>query len=222
MFDAVLFDLDGVLVDSEILAVEVELQTLAELGLEYDLGDFKRRFLGMNDAAFRDALDADRRARLGRPLPADFLEVVHARRDAAFQTRLTAVEGAREAIEALKRPRAVATSTSAAFLKRKLDLTGLAPLFGPHAYSADLVARGKPHPDIYLYAAERLGADPAKSLALEDSVNGVRSAVSAGMTVWGFAGGGHMDAEAAARLLQAGAAQVVFHWTEARADFSRW
>lgn len=222
MFEAVLFDLDGVLVDSEILAVEVELQTLAELGLEYDPADFKRRFLGMNDAAFRDALDADRRGRIGEPLPEDFLDVVHARRDAAFETRLKAVDGARRAVEALRRPRAVATSTSVGFLKRKLDLTGLAPLFGPHAYSADLVERGKPHPDIYRYAADRLGADPVRCLALEDSVNGVRSALAAGMTVWGFAGGGHMDDEAAERLVQAGAARIVSRWSAAELDFARW
>lgn len=222
MFEAVLFDLDGVLVDSEVLAVEVELQTLADLGLRYDPAEFKRRFLGMPDADFRDALDADRRAVVGEPLPENFLQVVHARRDEAFQTRLQAVEGAFEAVAALNRPRAVATSTGVAFLRRKLDLTGLAPLFGANAYSADLVERGKPHPDIYLYAADRLGADPARCLAVEDSVNGVRSALAAGMTVWGFAGGGHMDAASADRLTQAGAARIVRRWREAQADFAAW
>ena len=101
-----------------------------------------------------------------------------------------------------------------------LRLTGLLEVFDPHVYSADLVARAKPHPDIFLHAAAALDAAPDRCLAIEDSVNGVLSARAAGMTVWGFAGGGHMDAAASARLVEAGAERVVGDWEEAGALFA--
>lgn len=217
---AVIFDCDGVLVDSEILALEVEIALLAELGLTYEVADFGRRFLGMHDHAFRDALDADCRAITGRPLPEDFLERTHERRLSACETRLTEVAGAAEAVRALKTPKAVASSSTAHFLRQKLAFGGLLELFDPHIYSADAVARGKPHPDIFLYAAEQLGSDPARCIAIEDSVNGVLSARAAGMEVWGFCGGGHIDADSVRRLSEAGARRIVRHWDEARGLFA--
>lgn len=216
---AVIFDCDGVLVDSEILALEVEQALLATLGLSYDLPTFRRRFLGMHDTAFRDALDADRRARHGIGLPADFLAETHARRHAAVQERLVEVEGAGAAARALALPKAVASSTGMAFLELKLRKTGLWNLFVPHAYSADLVAHGKPAPDIFLHAASALGVDPRDCLAIEDSGNGVIAACAAGMHVWGFTGGGHCGDETAAALRGAGAHDVVTSWSDARARF---
>ena len=99
-------------------------------------------------------------------------------------------------------------------------MAGLLGAFDPHVYSADLVERAKPHPDIFLHAAERLEVDPARCLAIEDSVNGVRAALAAGMTVWGFAAGGHVDAQGAARLAEAGAHQVMESWAEAAERFA--
>ncbi|MBL8558391.1 MAG: HAD-IA family hydrolase [Hyphomonadaceae bacterium] len=217
---AVIFDCDGVLVDSEVLALEVELETLAALGLSYDLPTFRRRFLGMHDIAFRDALDADRRAVHGLPLPEDFLDVVHERRRAAVDARLTEVRGARAAVAALALPRAVASSTGTAFLERKLRKTDLWSLFAPHAYSADLVPRGKPAPDIFVYAASAVGVAPDSCLAIEDSANGVIAARAAGMRVWGFTGGGHCGPETADALHDAGAERVIATWSEARAHFT--
>ena len=217
---AVIFDCDGVLVDSEILAIEVEQALLATLGLTYDLPTFRRRFLGMHDAAFREALDADRRAQHGVGLPADFLAETHARRRAAVEARLVEVAGARAAVAALMLPKAVASSTGAAFLELKLRKAGLWDLFAPHAYSADLVAHGKPAPDIFLLAARRLGVAPEHCLAIEDSGNGVVAAAAAGMRVWGFTGGGHCGAETARALRDAGAEDVIAEWTAARARFA--
>ena len=217
---AVIFDCDGVLVDSEVLAIEVEIVLLAECGLVYAPDEYRHRFLGLNDAAFREALDLDARALTGRPLPADFIDRAHRQRWVACQTRLTEVGGCAAAVSGLGLPKAVASSSGADFLREKLRLTGLLAAFDPHVYSADLVARAKPHPDIFLHAAERLGVDPARCLAIEDSVNGVRSARAAGMTVWGFSGGGHMDGAAAARLAEAGAAEVVGSWAEAGRRFA--
>ena len=214
-FDAVIFDCDGVLVDSEVIALEVELAVLAELGLVYAPPEFGARFLGLHDHAFRDALDADSRARLGRPLPADFLERVYARRRGEMAARLQAVAGAADAAAAWPGLRAVASSSRAAYLTRKLAHCGLLELFDPHVYSADLVPRGKPHPDIFLHTAAALAVEPARCLVLEDSANGVLAGRAAGMTVWGFTGGGHCDAATGARLLAAGAERVVCDWPEA-------
>lgn len=218
---AVIFDCDGVLVDSEILAIEVEIDILGQLGLSYEPEIFRRRFLGMHDAAFRDALDADRRALHGVGLPDDFLDVVHGRRRVAIETRLTEVAGAGLAVEALALPRAVASSTGVAFLEQKLRKAGLWDHFAPHAYSADLVARGKPAPDIFLHAAAALGADPSACLAIEDSANGVIAARAAGMRAWGFVGGGHCGPETADALRDAGAEDVIASWVDARAQFAR-
>lgn len=216
---AVIFDCDGVLVDSEILAIEVEIALLAAHGLTYEPAEYGHRFLGLNDKAFRDALEIDSQERLGAPMPADFIEVAHAKRWDACQTRLTEVAGCGAAVAALSLPKAVASSSGAGFLREKLRLTGLLEAFDPHVYSADLVARAKPHPDIFLHAADQLGIDPARCLAIEDSVNGVRSGLAAGMTVWGFSGGGHMDEASARRLAEAGAQRVVGSWDEARGLF---
>jgi beta-phosphoglucomutase-like phosphatase (HAD superfamily) len=130
------------------------------------------------------------------------------------------VPGCAVAVSTLTLPKAVASSSGADFLREKLRLTGLLGAFDPHVYSADLVERAKPHPDIFLHAAEGLDADPARCLAIEDSVNGVRAALAAGMTVWGFAGGGHVDAQGAARLAEAGAHQVLETWAEAAERFA--
>ena len=217
---AVIFDCDGVLIDSEILGLEIEIELLAAHGLVYAPADFVHRFMDLNDAAYHAALDADCRDRTGRPLPEDALRSARGPRWEACEHRLTEVEGCAAAVAALTLPKAVASSSGATYLRDNLRRTGLLPAFDPHVYSADLVARAKPHPDVFLHAAAQLGVDPGACLAIEDSVNGVRSARAAGMTVWGFAGGGHMDDAAAARLVEAGAAEVVGCWAEAAGRFA--
>ena len=217
---AVIFDADGVLVDSEILAIEVEIVMLAELGLTYEPAEYRRRFLGLHDHDFRDALEIDCRATTGEPLPSDFLHRTHARRLAACKERLTEVTGAAAAIGTLTKQKAVASSSPTAFLREKLALGGLLDLFDPHVYSADMVGRGKPDPAVFLHAAENLRVDPAACVAIEDSVNGVLSAKAAGMEVWGFCGGGHMDDDAARRLIEAGAHRMVADWNEAQGLFA--
>lgn len=211
MIDAAIFDCDGVLVDSEVLALEVELAALAEIGLDYDRADFAARFMGMNNLAFFDALAADCRARKGHDLPQGFAQACHARYRAAFK-RLAEVPGAAAALSAIPHRKAVASSSEVDVLEEKLRLTGLWDLFTPHIYSTDLVARAKPAPDIFLHAALALDAEPARCIVLEDSVNGVTAARAAGMRVWGFTGGGHMDAPSGARLLAAGAERLVVDW----------
>lgn len=214
--DAVIFDCDGVLVDSEVLSIKGERRALADLGLHYTPEEYVRRFVGMHDGLFFDHLKADYLALHGGAAPEDFEErVLDGRR--RERDGLTIIAGADRALIAAREKfsrLAVASSSRAHFLKGKLERTGLYDLAAPHVYSADLVANGKPHPDIFLYAAEKIGAEPVRCLVLEDSANGVKAARAAGMDVWGFTGGGHCYDGYAARLLEAGAHRVIAHYDE--------
>lgn len=216
-FEAVIFDCDGVLVDSESLALEVELEILADCGLSFDKGDFVRRFMGTADTHFRDLLEAESQARLGRPLRADFLDLAHAARERVCRERLAEVPGARAAVLATGAAKAVASSSRNDFLREKLALANLIDVFEPHIYSTQMVAHGKPAPDIFLFAAEKLGVRANRSLVIEDSVNGVRAGHAAGMTVWAFVGGDHCDAELGQHLIEEGADLVVADWAQAKA-----
>lgn len=216
LFDAIIFDCDGVLVDSEVLAIRGERASLAEFGLVYTPEDYVRRFVGMHDRMFFDHLRQDYRAAHGAPAPDDFEErVLDGRR--REKNGLASIAGADRALSAARARFsriAVASSSRAPFLKGKLERTGLYDLAAPHVYSADLVANGKPHPDIFLYAAQKLECAPLRCLVLEDSVNGVRAGLAAGMTVWGFVGGGHCYDGYAARLDEAGAHRIIAHHDE--------
>ena len=217
---AIIFDCDGVLVDSEVLAQEVELAALAEVGLTYDRADFQTRFMGMSNDSFFAALEADSHRQLGRALPANFRESCHNRYAGFVRERLVEVPGAAAAISPISHPRAVASSSEIPILETKLRKTGLWEYFAPHVYSANHVARSKPAPDLFLHAAAELGAEARQCIVLEDSANGVLAARAAGMTVWGFMGGSHMDAASGRRLLAAGANRLVRDWAEAGALLS--
>jgi HAD superfamily hydrolase (TIGR01509 family) len=216
---AIIFDCDGVLVDSEILALEVELTAAATVGLTYNLDDYKARFMGMTTAAFFALLAQDCRAKTGRDLPPDFQDTCYGQYRAAL-SRLNEVKGALAAVRAVKHRKAVASSSNADALEEKLRRTDLWKHFVPHVYSTDLVAQGKPAPDIFLHAAKMLDAAPQDCLVIEDSVNGVLAARAANMRVWGFLGGGHMDARYGKRLREAGAERLVAGWAEAAGLFA--
>ncbi|HTT99045.1 MAG TPA: HAD family hydrolase [Rhizomicrobium sp.] len=220
MTRAIIFDCDGVLVDSEIIAVEVERALLAEHGLHYEKPDFIARFMGMSDKAFYAALGEDSLARLNRALPDDFQARVNAGKRAISEKSLAAITGIERALDALQCPVAVASSSHTHQLEYKLRRTGLWDRFTPHIYSADDVTHAKPAPDLFLHAASALGIAPRDCLVIEDSVNGVKAGLAAGMRVWGFAGGGHMDDGGAARLTKAGAERVVPNWKTAALLFA--
>jgi HAD superfamily hydrolase (TIGR01509 family) len=129
--------------------------------------------------------------------------------------RMTEVEGAAKAVAALGRPKAVASSSTSEKLRIKLERAQLWHLFDPHVYGADHVTHAKPAPDLFLYAAQALHVRPENCLVIEDSVNGVRAALAAGMRAWGFTGGGHMDSLALNRLVAAGAERIVPTWAAA-------
>jgi HAD superfamily hydrolase (TIGR01509 family) len=221
MIKAVIFDCDGVLVDSEVIAHEVELAVLAELGLTYDPHEFTLRFMGRSDEAFFKLLDEDGQARLGRSIVDEIRTPMKNRYRAAIEARLTEVPGALRAIRALRLPKAVASSSTEQGLGIKLRKVGHWDHFAPHIYSAQHVAHAKPAPDLFLHAARALAIPPEHCLVIEDSVNGVTAGIAAGMRVWGFAGGGHMTARIAEHLTTSGAERIVGSWTEAEAFFAQ-
>ena len=206
--DAVIFDCDGVLVDSEILGVEAERAALAAHGLHYEERAYLERFTGLHLDRYFAELEADSRAKLNRGLPKGFEDKLIDNRRREIAKHLTAVPGIGDAVTAFAGPRAVASSSKARGLEAKLRQTDLWAAFAPHVYSADLVPHGKPAPDIFLYTAEKIDVAPEGCLVIEDSVNGVLAGVAAGMTVWGFTGGGHSFDGHGEKLKAAGAAHV--------------
>lgn len=215
MFQAVIFDCDGVLVDSEVLALEVELAMLAGQGLSFTREEYVTRFMGLSYEQFHDVIDAEAVQRLGRPTTHDFRTELAQRLRQTMIDKLTEVPGATDAVAATMLPKAVASSSTREGLERKLRQVGLWDHFAPHVYSAQHVAKAKPAPDLFLHAARQLGIAPADCLVIEDSVNGVKAGIAAGMTVWGFLGGGHADDGLAARLTAAGASRILADWPDA-------
>lgn len=211
---AVIFDCDGVLVNTETIVIGIELEAMAELGVRYERDTFIRTYLGCSEPDFEKGLNADHRAVHGTGLPDGFFETMERRRVKALEDEVAAIDGAHAFAAALDGPKAVASSSRTPVLHMKLKKTGLAPLFGAHIHGGDDVKAGKPAPDLFLRAAEHLCVDPAACLVIEDSVFGVQAAGAAGMRAWGFTGGGHCPENHGDALLEAGAEAVFDHFDE--------
>ena len=201
-----IFDCDGVLVDSEVLALDTLREMMASLGRPMTMDEAVREFAG---GSLADTIATVERL-LGRPLSADvgahFGRLLLER----FRQELKPMPGVRDAILALPYRRCVASSSTPDRLRLSLEVTGLAPLFGEHVFSAVQVARGKPAPDLYLLAAKTLGEPPEHCVVIEDAVRGVMAGCAAGARVVGFAGGAHAGPTLAEDLRAAGA-EVVIH-----------
>ncbi|WP_298816636.1 HAD family phosphatase [uncultured Roseibium sp.] len=208
-FEAILFDCDGVLVDSETIYVQVEREHLARIGLQYDLDEYMDRFQGLGSEDFWAALDRDHRELGKGSLPENFFEELDVATMRRMETELLEISGIKQLLNGHEGLRAVASSSRLQRLIQKLRHTGLFSYFDPHIYSGEQVKNGKPAPDLFLFAAHKLGVSPARTLVIEDSSNGVKAGLAAGMTVWGFVGGGHSHDTHAAQLEEAGAHQVV-------------
>jgi HAD superfamily hydrolase (TIGR01509 family) len=182
-FDLVIFDNDGVLVDSEPHANQILSDLLGEYGLAMTPEGCAAEFMGSSLAGTR------RRAEtlLGRALPADFERRYHARLFEAFHARLVPVPGVAEALDRIEIPVCVASSGTRERIRLALAVTGLAGRFDGRIFSAEDVARGKPAPDLFLRAAGSLGAAPSRCAVVEDSPLGIQAANAAGMTAFGFA-----------------------------------
>jgi HAD superfamily hydrolase (TIGR01509 family) len=186
--DLVIFDCDGVLVDSEMLSAGVLMAMMAEEGFPLSEEAFRSDFLGRSFSAA--ALRA--RERFGRPLPEDFEGRYRDRLFARLAAELKPMAGVAQVLAALSVPFCLATSSSPRRLALSLQSAGLASFFEGRCFTASQVQRGKPAPDLFLFAAAQMGAAPARCLVIEDSELGVRAGLAAGMTVWHFAGGCHV------------------------------
>ena len=210
----VLFDCDGVLVDSEVVGLAESARFLRGHGFDWGPDDLVRRFTGMRQDRFAAAL-ADAYAEvLGRaPDEAERAALTEGLIEARRRERDTMqlVPGAAESVAAARTAGlavAVASSSATMYLEDKIDRFGLRPLFGEAVFSADLVEHGKPAPDIFLHAGKAMGAAPEACLVIEDSAHGAQAGRAAGMTVWGFTGGGHCLPDHAEALRRAGASAV--------------
>jgi HAD superfamily hydrolase (TIGR01509 family) len=182
--DLVIFDNDGVLVDTEPIANQVLADLLTGYGWPTTVDDSVATYLGTTLGYVREYVEPQ----LGRSLPADFEDSYHERLFARIETELTAVPGVREALDQLDLPACVASSGAHPRIERTLTKVGLYDRFAGRIYSADDVARGKPFPDLFLYAAEQQSVAPDRCVVIEDSPYGVAAGKAAGMTVIGYAG----------------------------------
>ena len=186
--DLVIFDCDGVLVDSEMLSAGVLMAMLTQEGYPLTEEAFRADFLGRSFAAA--ALRA--RERFGRPLPEDFESRYRDRLFATLDAELKPMPGVVEVLAGMRIPFCLATSSSPRRLALSLKASGLAQFFEGRCFTASEVQKGKPAPDLFLHAARRMGVDPARCLVIEDSELGVNAGLAAGMEVWHFAGGCHV------------------------------
>jgi len=198
---AIVFDFDGVIADSEVIANTTLAEALCDIGLATSFEDCLRDYCGHNWRETERLIEA----RLAQRLPADFRVRLRERNRPALERGLSAVPGVAAFLERHATiPKAVASSSGIEFLRWALARLGLAHHFQDHLYSADGLDRGKPHPDIYLAAAHGLRVPPECCLAIEDSPVGARAAVAAGMTVVGLVAAGHIaDREGHAAVLRA-------------------
>ncbi|HEY0438933.1 MAG TPA: HAD family hydrolase [Xanthobacteraceae bacterium] len=201
----IIFDCDGVLVDSEPIASAVMAEMITALGHPMTPAEALATFTGLSLAD----VNALAQRLLGRPVPHETGAHYGAALLDRFRQELKAVDGVRDTIAALPFARCVASSSTPERLRLSLQVTGLLPLFDPHVFSAAQVRRGKPAPDLFLYAAAQMQADPPNCIVVEDSVLGIEAARAAGMLPIGFAGGGHATDALAQRLAAAGAHDVV-------------
>jgi len=189
-FDALIFDFDGVLLESEFEANVTLAQLLTDLGHEHTPAEAIRHYTGLNGDDFLAAIER----RIGTTLPPEFHDRMKRESIRALEQGVDPVAGAVEFVRALPPdlPKAVASSSSTKWIRRHLDHLGLSDAFGEHVYSGrEHVSRGKPAPDLYIHAADRLGVDIRRSAILEDSEVGAKGAIASGATVIGVAAGRH-------------------------------
>lgn len=205
-FDLIIFDCDGVLVDSEVIACRVDADSLTRHGYPITADQVLDRFLGRSMRQVRLEVEAE----LGRSLPDDFSTQLLEELYRSFVAELKAVPHIHATLDTIAQPACVASSSSHERMRISLGRTGLYDRFAPHIFSATQVRNGKPAPDLFLFAAEQMAMSPKQCLVIEDSAPGIAAARAAGMTVLGFHGGSHCRPGYADRLHAAGAA-IVFN-----------
>ena len=208
-YKAIIWDCDGCLVDSEYLACSHEADLLTRAGYPISVDDYIRRFCGQSGHHVWSSVAADVGFDIREKI--DWEKRSQERND-LFRTHLRAIPGVQDVLTSISLPMAVASGSEYDRLNVSLGVTGFYDRLSPHIYSSSLVEHGKPAPDIFLYAADRLGVLPHDCLVIEDSENGVRAGKAAGMTVFGFTGGSHItDKDAHAQTLLGLGADLIFH-----------
>ncbi|MGP9813244.1 HAD family hydrolase [Rhodopseudomonas sp. NSM] len=203
-YDLVIFDCDGVLVDSEVISCRVHAQTLTRHGYPITTEQVAERFLGRSGREARREIEAE----LGRAFD-DQLEVqLVADLLRSFAESLEPIPFINDALDSIVQPVCVASSGTLERIAFALTRTGLYARFAPNLFSAEQVESGKPAPDLFLHAARQMQVPPARCVVIEDSVPGILGARAAGMEVLGFVGGSHCLPSTDARLRAAGAAAV--------------
>jgi HAD superfamily hydrolase (TIGR01509 family) len=200
-FDLVIFDCDGVLVDSEVISCRAHAEVLSRHGYPVTEQQVLERFLGVSDRQARLIVEAE----IGRSLPTDFEAQVKHATLRFYAGDLRAISYVDEAIAAIDLPKCVASSGTPEKIRHGLTCTGLYDRLAPNIFSASQVANGKPAPDLFLFAAAQMKTPPSRCLVIEDSLPGIAGAIAAGMTVFGFHGGGHCRPGYAETLREAGA-----------------
>jgi HAD superfamily hydrolase (TIGR01509 family) len=186
--DLIIFDCDGVLIDSEVLSADVMIEELATLGVEIDRAYVRQHFLGRSFPTVAKTLREGRAPNL----PEDFEARYRAALLERFETELQPTEGLPDVLEALDVPICVATSSSPPRVTRSLEITNLSKHFNGNIFTASQVKNGKPAPDLFLFAAQQMGARPSRCLVIEDSVPGLLAARSAGSLALAYCGATHM------------------------------
>jgi HAD superfamily hydrolase (TIGR01509 family) len=205
MKSLIIFDCDGVLLETEVLTSRCEVDTLQALGHFFTLEEYIDIALGKHNHLVETTL----KEKFGIELPANFWNDVGLKQKVIFDRELVAVEGVVQAIASLALPTCIASSSGVERLRYTLGITDLLPHFDGRIFSADNVARGKPFPDIFFHAAESMNVAPKDCFVIEDSLAGIEGALAAGMTVMAFGGGKHITAQMRQRLQNSGA-QVFF------------
>ena len=212
-FDLVIFDFDGVLVDSEILACQAWSDRLTAMNIPVSLQDMVQKYTGQTVARIKERIEAE----YGAKIPDNFLDEVNPYVESLFAQKLQAVTGAHEFIRRLPCPVCIASGSTLESIAKCLRYTKLDEFFDTdrNVFSAWKVPHGKPAPDVFLLAAKESNVPPEKCLVIEDSVAGVTAGKAAGMTVFGFTGGSHCSERHTGILKQAGADKVFASFKEA-------
>lgn len=202
--DLIIFDCDGVLVDSEVISCRAHASVLTRHGYPITPEQVLTRFLGVSDREARQMVEDE----IGRKLPDDLEAQIKAATLQFYAGELQPITHVAAAIAAIDLPKCVASSGTPEKIRHGLDCAGLYDQLAPHIFSATQVARGKPAPDLFLFAAEQMKTAPENCLVIEDSVPGVTGARAAGMAVLGFHGGSHCPPGHGEKLRQAGAGLI--------------
>jgi HAD superfamily hydrolase (TIGR01509 family) len=211
MARALIFDFDGVIADSEVLANTVLAEVVTELGVPTTVEDSYRSYLGKR---FSEII-AEIEKTIGETLPQSFAAQFQARTLDRFRQALEPIPGVREFITKLNHvPRCIASSSSPDRLAVCLDVLNMTSLFDGRVFSASNVERGKPHPDIFLYASDRIGVPPRECIVIEDSPGGVTAARAAGCIVLGLLAAGHIRDDHGMSLKKAGAHYLALDYLE--------